>query len=157
MSATGSDALGAQALVGGKGETCDASMGVGGARGDGAAPAGRDGGVCGRGLGAGWDVAPKHTPGPWEVPEGGFYPIIASADGDHIATLAGTGDMMEANASLIAAAPTMLNTLSDAETTLVCVAKWLRENTVNTSIAEIAERRAAECRTAIALAVGSAS
>ena len=41
------------------GGTCDASLGVGGARGDGAAPAGRDGGVCGRGLGAGWAVAGK--------------------------------------------------------------------------------------------------
>lgn len=39
------------------GGTCDAEVGVGGARGDGAAPAGRDGGVCGRGLGAGWAVA----------------------------------------------------------------------------------------------------
>ena len=59
---TGSDALGAQAaLRGGKGETCDASLGVGGARGDGAAPAGRDGGVCGRGLGAGGDVAKREV------------------------------------------------------------------------------------------------
>ena len=56
---TGSDALGAQALVGGKGETCDASMGVGGARGDGAAPAGRVDRVRDRGLGAGGDVAGK--------------------------------------------------------------------------------------------------
>ena len=35
------------------GGTCDAEVGVGGARGDGAAPAGRDGGVHDRGLGAG--------------------------------------------------------------------------------------------------------
>ena len=54
---TGSDALGAQALVGGKGETCDAEVGVAACGGPRGGAAGRDGGVCGRGLGAGWAVA----------------------------------------------------------------------------------------------------
>ena len=53
---TGSDALGAQALVGGKGETCDASLGVAADRGAGVGAAGRDGGVRGRGVGAGGAV-----------------------------------------------------------------------------------------------------
>ncbi len=54
---TGSDALGAQALVGGKGETCDAEVGVAACGGPRGGAAGRDGGVHDRGLGAGGDVA----------------------------------------------------------------------------------------------------
>ena len=69
--------------------------------------------MCGRGLGAGGDVAPKHTPESWEVPEGGLYPIVCTRDGKHIATLADTGDEMEARARLIAAAPDLLAALRE--------------------------------------------
>lgn len=54
----------------------------------------------------------KHTPGPWSVPDGGMAPTICTADESTlIATLAGTGDEMEANAALMKAAPEMLAAL----------------------------------------------
>jgi hypothetical protein len=56
-------------------------------------------------------MAAKHTPGPWIVPDGGGRPAIYGGDETHIATLADTGDVMEANARLIAAAPGMFEAL----------------------------------------------
>lgn len=44
----------------------------------------------------------KHTPTPWGVPDGGTQPTITTADeSKHIATMADTGDEMEANAAFI--------------------------------------------------------
>jgi len=52
-----------------------------------------------------------HTPGPWIVPDGGIRPTVYTEDGQHIATLYDCGDVMEANARLIAAAPDMYDAL----------------------------------------------
>jgi hypothetical protein len=51
-----------------------------------------------------------HTPGPWTVPDGGITPTIY-ADNGPIATIHDCGDTAEADATLIAAAPTMLAAL----------------------------------------------
>jgi hypothetical protein len=48
------------------------------------------------------------------VPNGGIYPTVTNGDeSECICTLADTGDVMEANARLIAAAPDMLAALRE--------------------------------------------
>ncbi len=56
----------------------------------------------------------KHTPGNWAVPDGGVYPMVATHDSTIICVLNDTGDVMEANARLMAAAPDLLAALKHA-------------------------------------------
>ncbi len=65
--------------------------------------------------------APKHTPGPWEIPTPSFgFSAITTATGDLIFGLAAgapdekqSDDVCEANARLISAAPDLLADLQD--------------------------------------------
>jgi hypothetical protein len=57
----------------------------------------------------------KHTPTPWTVPDGGIRPAIYTADEvEHIATMADTGDEMEANAAFIVRAVNSHDALVEA-------------------------------------------
>jgi hypothetical protein len=70
----------------------------------------------------GFDMKPKHTPGPWRV--GSWYdgrlPIVVAdlADRSIIAELTGAKRAHEANAHLIAAAPDLLEALEGAQKAL---------------------------------------
>jgi len=61
----------------------------------------------------------KHTPGPWQAKQNGFYRVaVVDRDGNYLTYKAGTDRMpdteREANASLIAAAPDLLGALEQA-------------------------------------------
>ncbi|WP_370601149.1 hypothetical protein [Pseudomonas nitroreducens] len=60
----------------------------------------------------------KHTPGPWKAIKNGFYKqAVMGPEGEYLTYSAGgdrlKGDQLEANANLIAAAPDLLEALTE--------------------------------------------